>query len=335
MSSSWKKLAEANFSVLLRRADGKFLMELVDVNLVPMVRVARLDIKGSTFSVPLDKLSCFYSDDTGKVYSEDTGEEVTAGDLHDMAVEAYFEKQSVDNSNFAGEEGYDPAKPRCDRCKGPIEEPPHPTSGYVDAFCGKCKPESPENTYDKKASDDEGRHVCKGDKCKNWNIPGSDYCVTCTPKKQGSSRKCDGCGGEIKDKINWKEPPKPGNLFRGPNEPNPAGPGVGLCDQCATKKQADADPNYPDDTEYREPAGPVKDPVDPYAAESFADANPDKNLPSGHEQMTDAQKQSYQRLVERYGRKPDKEGLDALEGYYWVTYDGLFIGIEKDGYAHS
>lgn len=52
--------------------------------------------------------------------------------------------------------------------------------------------------------------------------------------------------------------------------------------------------------------------------------------------MTKPQWISFQQVLERHG-EPVWHGWAGFgsDSYYWVKYDGLGIGIETDGYAHS
>lgn len=51
--------------------------------------------------------------------------------------------------------------------------------------------------------------------------------------------------------------------------------------------------------------------------------------------MNEKQKQSYDRLVERFNRVPDQESNNSLLDCYMVRFGNLWIGIELDGYSHS
>ena len=84
MSSFEKKLADFNGQVLYKQAAAGMTVEVVDVNLTPVVRVTRA---GKATEFALDTLGVFYSDGDDKFYVEATGEELAPGELNDLAIE--------------------------------------------------------------------------------------------------------------------------------------------------------------------------------------------------------------------------------------------------------
>jgi len=53
------------------------------------------------------------------------------------------------------------------------------------------------------------------------------------------------------------------------------------------------------------------------------------------EEPTKEQAKTLEKLKERYGREPDESSTVYKNEYIMVRYGGLWIGIEKDGYAHT
>ena len=53
--------------------------------------------------------------------------------------------------------------------------------------------------------------------------------------------------------------------------------------------------------------------------------------------LTDAQKNSVNRIEQQYGRQPDDQGWAGIgsDTYYYVVYNKMFIGIESDGHSHT
>jgi hypothetical protein len=54
---------------------------------------------------------------------------------------------------------------------------------------------------------------------------------------------------------------------------------------------------------------------------------------SQREQLTHKQRDALKKVIRRYDREPDSER--DFGTYYGVEYDGMFIGIEEDGYTHT
>ena len=52
-------------------------------------------------------------------------------------------------------------------------------------------------------------------------------------------------------------------------------------------------------------------------------------------EATEAQYSSMVNLIERYKKEPDQTYIEFGYGALMCVFDGLTIGIEKDGYAHS
>jgi len=53
------------------------------------------------------------------------------------------------------------------------------------------------------------------------------------------------------------------------------------------------------------------------------------------QEVTDDQYDALVKLVKRYGKEPDEKWLEWGFGALMCEFDGLVIGIEKDGLAHS
>jgi hypothetical protein len=87
MSGFEKRLFDANNQVLYTQKVAGWTVEVVDVNLVPVVKVAG---QGKSSSFPLDKLGMVYSDGDRKFYSEETGDEVAHSELNDRAIEGHL-----------------------------------------------------------------------------------------------------------------------------------------------------------------------------------------------------------------------------------------------------
>ena len=51
--------------------------------------------------------------------------------------------------------------------------------------------------------------------------------------------------------------------------------------------------------------------------------------------VTDEQANTMRKLITRMKKKPEGIGIELGYGALMCTFDGLTIGIEKDGYAHS
>uniref|UniRef100_A0A6M3LW81 Uncharacterized protein n=1 Tax=viral metagenome TaxID=1070528 RepID=A0A6M3LW81_9ZZZZ len=52
-------------------------------------------------------------------------------------------------------------------------------------------------------------------------------------------------------------------------------------------------------------------------------------------EATEAQYSSMVNLIERYKKEPDQTYIEFGHDALMCVFDGLTIGIEKDGYAHS
>ena len=88
MSDFIKKLASENNRVLYKTAIANYLIEYVDKDLRV---VARVTAKGHLpVDFELEKLGALYSDDTQQFYSVESGEPMSRGEVHDLAVEAYL-----------------------------------------------------------------------------------------------------------------------------------------------------------------------------------------------------------------------------------------------------
>jgi hypothetical protein len=88
MSEVWKKLASVNHQVLHKSAAGGYLIEVIDKDFVPMVKITGKD--GKTSEILLEKLGLTYADEAQKFVSDDTLEVVGNDELQDLAIEAHL-----------------------------------------------------------------------------------------------------------------------------------------------------------------------------------------------------------------------------------------------------
>lgn len=52
-------------------------------------------------------------------------------------------------------------------------------------------------------------------------------------------------------------------------------------------------------------------------------------------EVTEAQYIAMTKLVLRYQKEPDRTGIEFGYGALMCVFDGLVVGIEKNGYAHT
>jgi len=51
--------------------------------------------------------------------------------------------------------------------------------------------------------------------------------------------------------------------------------------------------------------------------------------------ITQAQRESRERIIKQWGKKPIREYENLFLGVWFMEYPHITIGIEKDGHAHS
>lgn len=88
MSQMWRKIAETNGAELHRQAVGKYSVQVTDEFLTPMVTVTAQDGKSSKFA--LASIGLYFHDGVNKFYREATDEELSAGELNDLAIEHFL-----------------------------------------------------------------------------------------------------------------------------------------------------------------------------------------------------------------------------------------------------
>lgn len=89
-----KKLAADNNKVLYKTAIANYTIEYVDKDLCVVARVTPK--KGSSKDFDLEKLGAMYSDETQKFYSLDTSDEMSRGEVHDLAITAYLTSKTAE-----------------------------------------------------------------------------------------------------------------------------------------------------------------------------------------------------------------------------------------------
>lgn len=85
-----KLTKEAN-KVLHTSVVGDFEIKVIDEFLTPTIKVSSKKLN-KTASFTLDKIGIFYADETNKFYNEETNNEVSNGDLNDLAIERFFQE---------------------------------------------------------------------------------------------------------------------------------------------------------------------------------------------------------------------------------------------------
>jgi hypothetical protein len=60
-----------------------------------------------------------------------------------------------------------------------------------------------------------------------------------------------------------------------------------------------------------------------------------ENPLSSTDKLSAPQQVTRNRIVEQRGRFPDREWFSTIQNVFFMKYDSMIIGIEKDGYAHT
>ncbi len=113
MSEIWARLNKENFATLHSQTVGSYKVEIVDECLTPFVSVTHLTKKTAS-KFPLDKLGVYYIDGAAKFYRDEDDQEVTKGELNDMAIEAFLQSLGAYPSLF------DEPAPKCANSGGAL-----------------------------------------------------------------------------------------------------------------------------------------------------------------------------------------------------------------------
>lgn len=128
MADMWRTLSDDSYRKLHTASVGELRIEIIDEFAAPMVHI---EGDGRKTTASLESLGLEYSDGTNKFFNFETGETVTAGEVNDLAVEAFLRKAEDEPENV-------PCK-KCHRKDLPL---------HTDHLCPNCSPKSSESGDD-------------------------------------------------------------------------------------------------------------------------------------------------------------------------------------------